>query len=89
MGTKGTGSLRSPENDLLLEILRSVRTEKGVSQEALSSKMGQSTTFIVKIERGTRRIDVVEFIRLANELDVDPVELFGEVVSAINRRSKR
>lgn len=76
MDRKGVGSLRTSENDILVQVIKEARLAAGVSQEELSRRMGQSITFIVKIERGTRRLDVFEFIRIAECLSTSPSELF-------------
>lgn len=76
MDRKGVGSLRTAENDILIQVVKEARQAAGVSQEELSRRMGQSVTFIVKFERGTRRLDVFELIRIAESLKVKPTELF-------------
>lgn len=86
MDRKGVGSLRTAENDILIQLLREARAEAKVSQEELSRRMGQSITYIVKIERGTRRLDVVEFMRLAECLGILPEELFTRFLSRVQDR---
>jgi transcriptional regulator with XRE-family HTH domain len=86
MDRKGVGSLRTAENDILIQLLREARAEAKVSQEELSRRMGQSITYIVKIERGTRRLDVVEFMRLAECLGLLPEELFTKFLSRVQDR---
>lgn len=83
MERKSVGSLRTAENDVLLSVIRETRTRAKVSQEELSKRLGQSITFMVKVERGTRRLDLVEFIRVAEALGQNPEELFGEVMRTI------
>lgn len=55
--------------------VRRVRTERGVSIEALSNEVGLSYSYVGEIERGRRNptLSVVE--RIAKALKVDPVEL--------------
>ena len=86
MDRKGVGSLRTSENDILIQVIKEARVAAGVSQEELSRRMGQSITFIVKIERGTRRLDVIEFVRLANALKLEPEALFTETAQRIKAR---
>ncbi len=78
MDRKGVGSLRTVVNDILIQVIKEARLAAGVSQEELSRRMGQSITFIVKIERGTRRLDVFEFVRLSEAIGLDAVELFTQ-----------
>lgn len=75
--------MRTAENDILIRVVKDARMAAGVSQEELSKRLGQSITFIVKFERGTRRLDLIEFVRLANALNLDPEGLFSEVMRAI------
>lgn len=88
MDRKGVGSLRTAENDILLTVLKEARLEAKVSQEELSRRMGQSITYIVKIERGTRRLDVVEFMRLAECLELPPQDLFARFLDRVPKRTK-
>lgn len=80
MDRKGVGSLRTTENDILIRVIKEARIGAGVSQEELSRRMGQSITFIVKIERGTRRLDVFEFVRLSEALSQEPEQMFARYV---------
>ena len=43
-----------------LERLRAERRSRGISQQLLAEKLGESQSFISKCERGERRLDVVE-----------------------------
>lgn len=81
MATNFVGSLRSPENDVLIKVLREARLSSGLSQAQLSAMLGQSPTYIVKIERGTRRIDVVEFVKLAKMVKADPASLLEKFLA--------
>lgn len=83
MDRKSVGSLRTAENDILIRVVREARTAAGVSQEELSRRLGQSITFMVKFERGTRRLDLIEFIRVAQALSLEPEALFADVMEAI------
>ena len=53
-------SIYSREYSLFLEQLRKAREEKGLTQTELAEKLGQTQSFISKVERGERRLDVVE-----------------------------
>lgn len=87
MDRKSVGSLRTLENDLLVQVIKEARLAAGVSQEELSRRMGQSITFIVKIERGTRRLDVFEFVRLAISLGLEPSTLFSSYCAQLKSKN--
>ena len=71
-------SLKSPEYARLVDLLVAVRKAADVRQQALAKKLGRPQSFVAKYEGGERRIDVVEFIAIAEALDADPVKLFRE-----------
>jgi transcriptional regulator with XRE-family HTH domain len=74
-------SLKSPEYARLIEILVAVRHASGVRQQALAKKLGKPQSFIAKYEGGERRLDVVEFITIAQALGADPIKLFRDFVA--------
>lgn len=55
----------------MLRNLIALRKERGVSQVELARRLGKEQPFISRIERGERRIDVVEFYALARALGID------------------
>jgi transcriptional regulator with XRE-family HTH domain len=64
----------------LVEVLKEARVESGLKQEELAAKVGKDQTFISIIERGQRRVDVLEFVALARAMRSDPTALFAEVL---------
>jgi transcriptional regulator with XRE-family HTH domain len=63
-------------------ILQSARTELGYTQRQLAQKLKRPHTVVAKIELGERRIDVLEFIELANALRIDPRDLLARILEA-------
>ena len=72
--------------DELVGLLQENREAKKLSQEKLSAGVGESKNFVQKIEYMQRRVDVVEFYRLAKALSLDPVELFASFVERIEKK---
>ena len=56
-------TLRSPQQIALIEELRRVRKESGLTQAALAARLGVAQSFVAKVEGQERRLDVVEFVR--------------------------
>lgn len=79
-------SIHRPEYELLRTLIREVRTQAGVTQEALSDQLGRSQSFISDIERGVRRIDAIELRDLCGLLDTDLLTFVGELESRIVKR---
>ena len=45
---------------VVLTLLKEVREGAGVSQVELAQRLGQSQSFVSKVERGERRLDVIQ-----------------------------
>lgn len=78
-GSAALKSLRTREHRAMCSVLAEARKSAGLSQRELAAKLKQPHSFIGKIESGERRVDLVEFIRIARGLDLDPVELLRKV----------
>ena len=63
---------------LLLEVLRKHRDDAELTQVELAERLGTTQGFISKCERGSRRIDVVELVEIAEALNVPPLQLIGD-----------
>lgn len=55
------------------------RKRQGLSQQALAGRLGRHQQFVSRYESGERRLDVVEFIDVANGLCLKAAELIGGV----------
>lgn len=73
-------SVFTDEYAALLATLVSARKAAGMTQAELSARLGRPQPFISYVERGERRVDVVEFYAIALALGHDPIDLFSEVV---------
>jgi transcriptional regulator with XRE-family HTH domain len=63
-------STHHEDYQLLLKLLKETRQEKSVPQTELAQRLGSTQTFISKVERGERRLDVVELVEIFEALDV-------------------
>jgi transcriptional regulator with XRE-family HTH domain len=64
----------------VISAIRDARREKGVSQRALSEKLGEVHNYMNMIEKGQRNVLAEEFIEIAAALEVDPRELLERVL---------
>jgi transcriptional regulator with XRE-family HTH domain len=71
------------EHAKLVDALIEARKRAGLTQEELASRIGRDQTFVSLIERGQRRVDLIEFISLARAIGNDPATLFGDVLRRI------
>lgn len=67
----------------LVEVLAEAREKSGLTQAELAKVLGKDQTFISIIERGQRRVDVLEFVALARAMGADPKRLFAEVLKRV------
>lgn len=63
----------------LLKRLVEARRAQGMTQEALAAKLGRPQSFVAKFEGGERRLDVIEFLRIAKLLKADYQTILKEV----------
>lgn len=66
--------------------LAEVRREAGVLQEELAALIGKDQSVISNIERGHRRVDVLELYAIARALDIEPVDLFAKVTGRFPKK---
>ncbi len=64
----------------VINAIRSKRSERGLSQRALSEKLREHATYIYEIEAGQHAVRIEEFIAIAKGLEIDPHELLDEVL---------
>lgn len=66
------GWVVSPEYRELIDVIAAFRREIGVSQRELARRLGKPPSFVNKIELFERRLDVLEFIAIAEALGERP-----------------
>lgn len=69
----------------LIDRLISARKARGVTQASLAKSLGRPQSFISKIENGERRLDVVEFIEIAQLIGEDPRDIIDVLGNSICR----
>jgi hypothetical protein len=68
-------TLTTKRHKALIEFLMELREKAGLTQTELASKLGEYQSFIARLESGQRRLDVIEFLRLAKILGFDEAEV--------------
>jgi transcriptional regulator with XRE-family HTH domain len=72
----GTKTLRRPEHKALMAVIGATRREAGLTQRELGKRLHKPHSYVAKIENGERRLDVVEFVEIAEALQIKPGVLF-------------
>lgn len=71
-------SIFTQRHQEFIAFITSVRKAAGITQVELAKKLGKPQSFVSKVERGERRLDVIEFCQLAEALDYEPSELLRQ-----------
>jgi transcriptional regulator with XRE-family HTH domain len=71
------------ELKLLGEVLTRVREREGLKQSEVADRLGLPASYLSKVENGTRRLDVIELIQIAEAMEVDAAQLLKEVQNAL------
>ena len=74
-GPTSTKGFRDPRYKALVGLLSDSRKVSGGSQEAFATKINRHQQFVSRYETGGRRLDVVEFVDIANALGCRPGDL--------------
>lgn len=64
-------SIHTDDYAALIELLRETREAARVTQSDISKHLGRSQSFVSDVERGQRRLDVIELRDICNYLGVE------------------
>jgi transcriptional regulator with XRE-family HTH domain len=67
-------SLSSAESEKFVALLRSVRTQAGLTQAELAERLDLPQSFVSKYESGERRLDLIELRQICKALGISLVE---------------
>ena len=73
----------SPAFTVMAQALINARAKAGFKQSDLAERLGRPQSFVSKLERGERRLDLIEFIVVARALNADAAALLCEVAEAV------
>lgn len=72
-------SLRTAAHQALRKILVAARVKADLTQTELGRRLGRSQSWVSNVERGERRLEVIEFAQLCRELKVQPGRIIGRL----------
>ena len=72
-------TLVTERHQRLIALIIEAREKSGMTQTDLADALGEYQSFVARLESGQRRLDVIEFIRLAEVLDFDLTEMISKV----------
>jgi transcriptional regulator with XRE-family HTH domain len=72
-------TIRTKRHKQLVEILVAERKRAGIRQVELAKQLGVSQTWVARMESGGRRVDVVEFLALAELIGFSPARIIKKL----------
>lgn len=85
-GRVSTKAKLADELVILGAVLANARERSGIKQGDVASKLGVPPSWLSKVESGTRRLDVIELIQIAEAMEIEPGELVDEIRLALLTR---
>ena len=70
-------------HQILVKALAHAREAAGLQQVELAQRIGKSQSYISNIERGQRRVDVIEFIVIVKAMGGDPPAIFESIAGEV------
>jgi len=64
----------------LCRLLIQARQEAGLTQEDLAVRLGKPQSYVSKVERGERRLDLAEMLDITDALEIDPCILISNIL---------
>jgi transcriptional regulator with XRE-family HTH domain len=70
---------------ILGHVMVDARERAGLKQSDVAEKLRMPASYLSKIENGTRRLDVIELIQIAEAMNIDPEVIVRELVDRLRR----
>jgi len=80
-------SIYTDEYGLVLRLLREARKKSGITQIDLADQLGQTQSFVSKVERGDRRLDIVQLRTILLEFGVTLPDFVIQLESEIAKQT--
>ena len=74
-----TKSVFTEEYVMFRQLVKEEREKAGLKQKQLSAMLNMANSFVCKYEQGERRIDVIEFLQIANTIGFDPCKIIRKL----------
>lgn len=79
--------LYSDEYQALLALLRETRKAAGKSQVEMAAELGVAQSFVSKCERGERRVDLIDLLRMLRVMGAAPDRFLAQLQERFPPRS--
>ena len=75
------------ERKILLDLLRELRRQKGLTQDQMAKAIGAKQAFVSKYETGERRLDFLDLVTICEVLSISIVK-FAERFESLRKSLK-
>lgn len=73
-------SIHTSQYKQFCKLMVSARESAGLTQLDLAVRLRKPQSYISKYENGERRLDVIEFLRICEVLEIDPVLIIDKLI---------
>ncbi|MEZ4514806.1 MAG: helix-turn-helix transcriptional regulator [Chloroflexota bacterium] len=80
-------SVHDPKYKIFCRLIVDCRQRQGITQTQLAEKLQRPQSFVSKYENGERRIDLIEFIEIADALGIDSLKFIREFQEVIAEKN--
>jgi len=84
-----TESVFTTRYDQFRQLLIEARNAAALTQAGLAKRLSRPQSFVSKFERGERRLDVIEFLDIAEAIGIDPYKFLSKVVKHPQHRRRK
>lgn len=79
-------SVHNPNYKIFCRLIIDYRQQQSMTQIQLAKKLKRPQSFVSKYENGERRIDLIEFMEIAEALGIDPLKFIRDFQKAISEK---
>ncbi|MDG9927911.1 MULTISPECIES: helix-turn-helix transcriptional regulator [unclassified Pseudomonas] len=72
-------TIHSEPYQALLTLLIQARQDAQLTQQQLARQLERPQSYVSKYERGERRLDVIELLRICREMEANPYDLLRKI----------
>ncbi len=73
-------TLGSKGHQTLVNLIVDKRKSAGLTQDDVAEMLGEHQSFVARLESGQRRIDVIEYVTLAQVIGFDAAEALKQLI---------
>lgn len=79
-------TLGSRGHKALVDLVIDKRKSAGLTQDDVAKALGQHQSFVARLESGQRRIDVIEYMTLAQVIGFDAADELRSLIAKLENR---